>query len=130
MTAGTTFVLAKDFSVIDNHLWVVLSDADAFPQQIVLVSVTTHTPEKDQACPIARGEHPWITHDSCVSYAHAKVVSLAFLLERKDKGSLILQDPISANLLERIRQQSGDSTTLPLAVADLLIEQGIIRLDD
>jgi hypothetical protein len=108
---------------------VVLSDTGRFSHQVVLVSVTTHTPEKDQACVIDRNEHPWITHRSCVAYVHAKVVSLDFLLDRKDKGSIVLQSPLAANLLERIRRCAGDSTTLPPEIADILIEQGIIRLD-
>jgi hypothetical protein len=130
MNAGTTFLLAKEHEVIDNHLWIVLSDAGQFPDRVVLVSVTTLAPEKDQACLIDRGEHPWITHASCVSYAHAKVVSLAFLLDRKDKGSIMLQEAVTPELLERIRRSSVYSTTLPLDIADILIEQGIINLDE
>src|SRR5712692_7823040 len=110
MNAGTTFVLAKDHSIIDNHLWIVLSDTEKFPDQVVIVSVTTHAPEKDQACIIYRGEHPWVTHLSCISYAHAKVVSAAFLWDRKDKGSIVLQESMDGQLLERVRQRAGDST--------------------
>jgi hypothetical protein len=91
---GATFMLAKEHEVIDNHLWVILSDPQAFPDHVVIVSVTTHTPEKDQACIIERNEHPWVTHRSCISYAHSKVVTLDFLLERRDKGSIVLRESI------------------------------------
>lgn len=130
MKAGMTFVLARDHQAIDNHLWIVLSDTDRFPESIVIVSVTTNTAEKDQACVIERHEHPWLRRRSCISYVHAKVVTLTVLGECKDKGSILLQEPLSVDLLERVRDRSGDSTTLPTDIADILIEQGIVRLDD
>lgn len=129
MFAGTTFLLARDHREIDEHLWIIITETETFPETVVIVSVTTHTPEKDQACIIERGQHPRITHRSCISFAHAKVVTREFLLERKDKGSIKLQDPISPTLLEKIRNSIGDSLTLPLSIADILIEQGIIDLD-
>jgi hypothetical protein len=130
MNAGTTFMLAQDYKVIDNHLWVVISDTENFPDQVVLVSVTTYTEAKDPACLIERNDHPLITHRSCVSYPHAKVTSLAKLLECKDRGAIVLQTPVSTDLLERIRHGSGDSTTLRSEIADILLEQDIIRLDE
>src|SRR5438067_1365495 len=101
MEAGTTFLLAKEHEIIDNHLWVILSDPQTFPDQVVIVSVTTHAPKKDQACVIEQNEHPWVTHRSCISFAHSKVVTRDFLLERKDKGSILLREPIQPELLAR-----------------------------
>src|SRR5437016_3507395 len=95
MKAGTTFLLAKEHQAIDDHLWIIISDAEQFPQQVVIVNVTTIAPEKDQACIIERNEHPLVTHPSCISYAHAKMVTLNFLLERKDRGSIAVKDSIS-----------------------------------
>src|SRR2546422_4451969 len=112
MDAGTTFLLTENRRVLDDHLWVVLSDTEKFPEQVVIVSLTTHTPEKDQACIVQPNEHPWVRHTSCVSYFHAKVVTLAMLLRWKDAGLIVLQEPLHPNILGRIRQRSGDSTTL------------------
>ncbi len=130
MDAGTTFVLARDQQIIDDHLWVVLSDTTAFADKVVIVSFTSNTPEKDQACTVEKQEHSWLRHSSCISYAHAKVVTLAGLLRWKDSGLIVLQEPVSAPLLARIRQRSGDSATLIPEIADILIEQRLIRLDD
>ena len=130
MNAGTTFVLANNQMAIDDHLWVVLSDTGKFPEQVVIVNFTTYAQEKDQACVINPGEHVWITHRSCIAYAHAKVVALTTLLKLKDAGSIVLQEPLDSKLLERVRQRSGDSITLPPDIIDILIEQQIICLTD
>lgn len=71
-----------------------------------------------------------ITHASCIAYNMAKVVPLAKLLECKDSGLIQLQDPVSPNLLELIRNRAGDSTLMDPDIADILIEQDIIHLDD
>jgi hypothetical protein len=97
---------------------------------VVIVSVTTLKEHKDQACPLKRGCHPCITHASCVAYNMAKVVSLDKLLECKDAGLIKLQEDVSPILLDLIRNRAGDSTLMDPDIADLLIEQGIINLDD
>ena len=130
MEAGMTFFLVEDHETVDSHLWVVLSDPHRFPDQVVIVSVTTLKDYKDQACTLKRGVHPCITHASCIAYNMAKVVTLEKLLQCKDAGLIVPQEPVSPALLERIRNRAGDSTLMAPDVADILIEQGIINLDD
>jgi hypothetical protein len=130
MDAGTTFFLVEEQKVVDSHLWVVVSDPHRFPEQLVIVSVTTLKEHKDQACVLKRGCHPCITHTSCVAYNLAKVVSLAQLLQCKDAGVISLQEDITPDLLAQIRNRAGDSTLMEPDVAEILIEQGIIDLED
>jgi hypothetical protein len=68
---GTTFLM----DVGGSHLWVVISDPQADPDQVVIVSLTTWHARKDQSCIIERGEHPWATHRACVFYAKAMIVT-------------------------------------------------------
>ena len=128
MEAGFTFVLAED--VVDKHLWIVLSDPSQFPDQVVIVSFTTYTPQKDQACIVEKDEHPsWFRHRSCISYTHTKIVTLEQIRTLRNNGSLLPQEPLSEGLLTKIRERAGDSTTMLSHIADILEEQGIIRLD-
>ena len=46
MEAGTTFLLAKEHEVIDNHLWVIISDTARFPQQVVVVVSQASHPKR------------------------------------------------------------------------------------
>ena len=50
MQPGFTFL-----TELDRHLWVVLSDPAKDDQNVIIVSITTLEPHKDQACLIPRG---------------------------------------------------------------------------
>jgi hypothetical protein len=59
------------------------------------------------------------------------VVTLKMLRDWKDGGHIKVQpDPVSDELLARIRKNAGDSSLLPDAAADVLVEQGLIVLSD
>jgi len=118
---GDTFLLAQ----ADIHLWVVLSDPDKDPDRIVLVSLTTLTPDKEPACLLVRGEHPWVKHDTCVFYQGARLAALKELYKLKDAGLLKPQEPLSEHVLLRIQKNGGDSTWDDV-YADILIEQGLL----
>ena len=122
MQAGFTFL-----TEVDRHLWVILSDPSKDDQKVVIVSLTTLGPYKDQACIIRRGSHPWVTHDTCVAYDFARIVKLADLVALKNAGKIRLQDPLSSALLEHIRQSAADSTRFPMGCADILIDQGLLN---
>ena len=125
MEGGFTFL-----TDVDRHLWIVLSDPIRDPDRVVIVSITTLAPHKEQTCIVHRGEHPWVTHDSCVAFRFARIVSSTLLVESRYKGLLQLQEPLSAALLTHIRESSARSTGLPIEVADILIEQGLLDLSE
>jgi hypothetical protein len=128
--AGTTFLLADP--QLEKHLWVVLSDTEKFPNEVVLVSFTTAAAGVERACVVQRDEHPgWLTHESCIAYKFTRVVTLKMLLDWKDSGHIkVHPDPVSEGLLARIRKSAGDSPLLPDKAADVLIDQGFITLTD
>jgi hypothetical protein len=111
---------------VDRHLWIVLSDPDANPETVLLVSVTTWRPDKDPACKIQRGEHLFVTHESCVHYLDARDASLAQLRELKNTGALKIQDPLTPDLLRRVLDGAGASKFLKLKYQELLVDQGLI----
>jgi hypothetical protein len=121
--AGMTFRL----SYLDEHLWVILSDPEKYPDKVVCVNFTSGG---DDTCLVKRSEHPLgLTHDSCIGYQFAKVIPLKNLYKLKDVGHLQLEpDRITQVLLERIRQSAGNAKLMDDEVADTLIEQGYIDL--
>jgi hypothetical protein len=124
--AGDTFLLVNQ--KLDDHLWVILSDSQMDANRVLLVSLTTAAAHKESVCLIQAGEHPWVTHESCVAYNHAKVVTLAQLHGWKDAGHLKLQDPLSAAMLKRIRERAAESVDLALEYAELLSDQELLDL--
>jgi hypothetical protein len=125
--AGSTFVLAGEHRDIDDHLWVVLSDPRLDDQKVLIVSLTTFRPHKDRACIIQPGEHDWVRHETCVAYDLARTIALVELHRLHDAGAIVMQPPLSAALLDRVRRRVADSR-LPMDYADLLIDQGLLDL--
>jgi hypothetical protein len=121
--AGDTFLLAD--KRLDDH---VLSDPERGAERVLLVSLTTTAPHKERACVVQAGEHSWVRHETCVAYNHAKLVTLKQLHDWKDAGHLRTQDPLTPALLERIRRGAADSVDLPLELAVLLSDQGLLDL--
>jgi hypothetical protein len=126
MEAGFTFRLRGEHRDIDDHLWLIVSNPARDAEQVLILSITTHKAHKDQACIIERGEHPDVTHRSCVAYDVARLVSVAQLYTLKDSGAIEMREPVAAALLARIRACAADSERLAMKYADLLIEQGLL----
>jgi hypothetical protein len=122
--AGDTF-LVKDHT-LDDHLWIVLSDPINDAEHVLIVSLTTATDYKERVCLIQPAQHPWVRHETCVAYDKAKVVALSQLLSLKDQGLIELQTPITVELLQHIRDRAGDSVDLPMEMADILSQQGLV----
>jgi hypothetical protein len=123
MDAGTTFLL----SAVDIHLWVIISDPLADPQNVLIVNLTSLDPRKEQACVLAVGDHPWIRHDTCVNYGDSQVTTLDKLLAAQNANALMIQSPVSPDILLRIREGAMNSTRMPLDNADILIRQGLVQ---
>jgi hypothetical protein len=123
MDAGTTFLRSDS----DRHLWVILSDPQLDGDNVLIVNFTSLDARKETACVLRVGDHTWIQHDTSVNYADAVVTTLAKLLAAKDAGAIILHDPVSFSVLQRIREGAMNSTRISLDNADILINQGLVQ---
>ena len=117
---------------IDDHLHIVISDPGLNPGQVVLVQLTSydkfvHEIYKDSSCILRPGDHPWIRHETCVSYRDGRVVSEKILDEAAAAGHLEMVQPVSNSLLERILQGAEQTDELPNKCRAILEEQGLIE---
>ena len=72
-----------------------------------------------------------MTHRSCIAFKFAQVLSLEQLYGFKDTGLLTIQsDPISSALLQKIFDSVPNSNGIKDNVADTLIAQGYVTLDE
>lgn len=58
----------------------VVSDPAINGEQILIVNFTTKRADSDLACVVNKGEHPFVRHETVVSYRGAKVVSATELI--------------------------------------------------
>jgi hypothetical protein len=124
MKAGDTF-RCPDRSV-DTHLWVVISDPSQNSSQVLIVSLTTYGPKKEATCILKAGVHPFIKHDTCVAYGLANAPSIAQLEKARVDGHLTPDVPVSAAVLQRIREGAALSPRLKIDFYDLLDAQGLV----
>ena len=125
MNAGDTFFVRDRF--IDTHLWVVISDPAKDPDRVLMVSMTTYEPYKEKACLLEAGDHPRVTHSTCIAYDEARLIALKSLTALRDGGRLSVQDPVSDALLSRIREGVSRSTRIKFKYVELLLDQGLIE---
>jgi hypothetical protein len=122
LRAGDTF-LFSDRS--EPHLWILISDIENHPDEVIRVHATTYEPHKDQSCILEAGDHRRIIHRSCIAYRNARLESLTTLIGLVDDGTIVLDEPVSAEILKRIRDGGNVTENLRVHHRQILIEQNI-----
>src|SRR5437016_6661893 len=122
MDTGDTLYIPEPGTSLDSHLWVVLSDPIADPIRIVLVNFTKHRQDKDQACVLQVGDHPFIRVPTCVEYRRAKIVTNEELETLTGLPQVEIREPLSDDVLQRILAGVHNSR-MRLHIAQLLADQ-------
>jgi len=126
MRAGDTFKFSPAASS-DKHLWVVISDPESYPDDlVVIVSLTSHDLWKDPACVLSLGDHPFIRHETSVYYAKARFVSRGRLDHLVEVGDVIPNTPMEPEVLARIRRGAGDSDFIKEGFHKALVAQALV----
>ncbi len=66
MNAGDTFLVDEPATSYDSHLWMVVSAPERDRDRVVILNLTSWRADKDQACVLEPGDHPYVRHRSCV----------------------------------------------------------------
>jgi len=97
---------------------VVISDPQKDPGRVIMVSVTTFEDYKEDVCPINAGDHPRVTHRSCVAYHEARMTTLERLIALRD-GNHPFRDGLSCQPVDAWKRLMSDPTIVinnPLSV--------------
>ena len=122
VSAGDTFLVVPPY----NHLYVVCSDPVVDSTQVLLISVTTFRPKEETCCIVAAGEHPFIKHRSCIRYKDAIIASVEDLIKLLNGSKMTKREPVSGDLLARIRKGACESDYLPEECRRVLQNQSLI----
>jgi hypothetical protein len=60
-------------------------------------------------------------------YNEARVATLENLIALRDRGLIRMQDPVSPDVLARIREGVSKSTRISFKYVELLLDQGVIE---
>ena len=121
MLAGDTFLVPD----LDDHLWAVISDPLLDESKVVIVCLLSWQEHYDQACVLEAGDHPFITHSTCVNYPGARIEKNTLFEQLKSAGQLKPKDPLPDALLNRIREKAEDSDITSESY-DVLRNQGFV----
>jgi hypothetical protein len=102
---------------------VVISDPDRDPMRVVMVSRTTYEDYKEKVCLLDVGDHPNISHKTCIAYNEARMTALERLNTLIGGGHLSLQPPVSEEVLRRIRAGVSKSTKIHYKYIEILLDQ-------
>ena len=127
MNAGDTILIPLPDTSYDSHLWMVISDPRQ-GEECVIVNFTSWRADKDLACVVEPGEHRYVSKRTCVNFKDAKKCKTADLDNLVASKHLKNSDPLSKELLAKIRRAVPQSR-MNWACVQLLMDQGLVPLD-
>jgi hypothetical protein len=99
MRCGDTLLIPAPDSHAISHLWIILTEPHPESHLCVIVSVTTLRNNQDQTVLLRKGEHPFIRHDSVISYRDAMIVDCRKLDAELAAGATVQRECCSSQLL-------------------------------
>lgn len=113
LNCGDTFY-AADTEDDEPHLCIVITPPEA--GDVVVVSVTTRRRKSETLVRLEVGDHPFIKHSSVIAYAYSRIRSVDEIELAIKSGNAKMREPVSSELLRRIRAGLRDSDFTPNGV--------------
>ncbi len=123
MKQGDVFRLVK---AADRHAKVIISNPDQHPDKVLFVGMTSWDAREDHTCVLLPGAHSTVTNRTCITYSRGNAKASNAELDAMVKAGLRkMFEPVSGDLLERIRKGAMDSIRTPKEFKRMLVEQGL-----
>ena len=92
-----------------------------------MVGMTTYENYKEDVCLLDVGDHPNISHKTCIAYNEARMTTLESLTRLGDGGHLNIQAPVSEDVLSQIRAGVSRSTKIHYKYIEVLLTQEVVE---
>lgn len=103
VSSGKSFLL-RNPNYPTEHLYIVIA---INKDKALLVNITSK--DTDQTCVLAKGDHPFIKHPSCVNYKDAMLADVNLLKEYLKQNPTKMHDNVSPAILQKIKDGAKDS---------------------
>jgi hypothetical protein len=113
LSCGDTFY-AQDSEDEEPHLQVIITSPEE--GEVITVPVTTKRRHSETLVQLAIGDHPFIKWQSVISYAYARIRTVEDIEGSLNCGKANPREPVSPELLKRIRMGLKDSDFTPNGV--------------
>ena len=123
MILGDTFVFKAEDG--DPHLWIVITDPKAHPDDVWVVNASTLRQGQDQEFVLNAGDHPMIVHASVLRFDKASKVSLQGLIKALSDDEIEMRMPLDMALVVQIQKAARVSESIKIGCKKTLDEQGV-----
>jgi len=106
VSCGNTFLI-EDEDGYDCHLCIVITPP--YEGQVVIVSVTTERSRSETLVRLKAGDHPFITHNSVISYAYSRIIDVEEIERTVKSGMAKPRADASPALLKRVQDGLTES---------------------
>ncbi len=124
MTAGDCFY-NKSAKSVPSHPWVIISDPDLDPDNVVIANFTDADGHHDSTCILTTEDVPWLKKRSCIAYQYAKLTSVELLKSATAQGLLFNYEKVTNEVLQRIRDGAAMSEETRNDCLEILRLQGL-----
>jgi len=87
-----------------TSLWVIVAELPGPPVQVVIVSLTTKRADSDTTVVLRSGDHPFIKHDTIISYSDARQISKNDLIDRIERKFFGISEIFAEDKLKIIQR--------------------------
>lgn len=115
--AGRTLHLPKSLAS-RPHLWIVITEPNDTPEEVVIVNLTTRHPSSDTTLILNTTDHRFIEHETVVYYADARFAPVTAMQNAIRSGVSSFDEDCSGALLERIQLGLFQSPFTPNNIKD------------
>jgi hypothetical protein len=109
-----------------RHPWIVVSDPDMDPDNVLIVNLTDADKYHDDSCVLTPSDNSNIDKPSCVAYQYAKVTTLDKLNEADSRNLIEHKSWLDEKSMEKILDGASKSNELKGAHRKLLRDQRLI----
>jgi hypothetical protein len=86
------------------HLWIVVTEPSGMPADVVIVSLSSDKPGKDDTVKLGPGDHPFIRKPTVVFYPDTRLMPVQAIISEVQNGQASFHADCSEPLLDRVRQ--------------------------
>jgi hypothetical protein len=117
----------KPTATLPSHPWVIISEPETDPDNVVVVNLTDIAGWDDRSCVLEVSDHPGVfTKRSCIAYRLAIITSVVNLEELQSRGLIIMKPPVPDQTLRKILDGVTEKGELPNAHRAILQKQWLI----
>ncbi len=122
LSCGDTF-LTGDGDEDNYHLWIIVTPVSQ--GEVVTVCLVTAHKKTERLVVLNQGEHPFVKHESAVSYIFSKIRSIADIEALLANRFAQRKEPMSPDILRRIQTGVIESDFTPNGFAPFIAESWV-----